>query len=214
MARKPRLWKAGSFKPLKVGGKRDKARRYVVTHGKDAGSIISLAERSKRIFGLHPEKLAKERKAGRLGYGPKLEERAIPKSVTTRRRFSRKGKWLHPEEVTGRHIFLNKDGDEQHATFCAHNLAIMQTLREDIYGRIDVHGIITIPGALETGDGSALKKYDRIKIYDVDDVQVFPETDIQKLLRWWNGKTVRQRNAFERELFYPTRQPQHLPAAA
>jgi hypothetical protein len=110
---------------------------------------------------------------------------------------------------------LNKAGIEQRATFNGHNLAIVQTYREDVHGRIDVHGITTIPGALETGDGSALKKYDRIKIYDVNGGRVFPETDIKKLQRWWNGKSTRQRNEFEKELFYPTRQRrQSLPDAA
>jgi hypothetical protein len=190
MAKKPHLWKPGSFKPLRVDGKRDKAERYIVTHGKNAGAIISKAERIRRVFGLHPTKLAAERKAGRLGYGPKAEERAISKSVETRRRLSRKGVWLHPDEVRGRHVFLNKAGVEQRATTKGRDLAIMQTFREDVHGRFDVEGNQTVPGALQTGDGSALTKYDRMKIYDVDGNRIYPETNIKKLRRWRDGKTV------------------------
>jgi hypothetical protein len=211
MARKPRLWKSGSFKPLYVGGKRDKARRYIVTHGKDTGEIISLAERSKRVLGLHPEKLAKERKAGRLGYGPKLEERVIPKSVITRRRFSR-DHWSNPNDVYGRHPFLSKDGFEYVRPFNGRPLAFMQTYRTDWYGRLDDYGVKVRLGAIDTGDGSALKKYDRLKIYDADGNRVHPETDVKKLQRWWNGKSARQRENFEKELFYLT--AAHLTRAA
>jgi hypothetical protein len=62
------LWKRGSFKRLKVGGKLDKAERRVVLRGADKGATISKAEWIKRVQGAHPTKLAAERKAGLRGY--------------------------------------------------------------------------------------------------------------------------------------------------
>lgn len=182
------------------------ATKYRVLRGKDAGAIISNAEKVKRTKGAHPSKLSAARKAGALGYKSAASQAQAREQVDTRRRFSRKGKWLHPEQVHGTHPFLNKAGVEQRAALNSRNLAIMQTYREDVHGRIDQYGVTTRPGALETGDGSALKKYDRIKIYDADGNRIYPETNINKLRRWWNGKSIRQRNDVERELFYLTQQ--------
>jgi hypothetical protein len=64
---------------------------------------------------------------------------------------------------------------------------------------------LTVRGALQTGDGSALAKYRRLKIYDVNGNRVYPETDVKKLQAWWNRKSVRARNRFESELFYNNR---------
>jgi hypothetical protein len=49
-----------------------------------------------------------------------------------------------------------------------------------------------------------------MKIHDVDGNRVYPETDIKKLQAWWNRKSVRARNLFERDLF----QSKELEAAA
>jgi hypothetical protein len=73
--------------------------------------------------------------------------------------------------------------------------------REDVHGRFDKEGNVIVPGALQTGDGSVLKKYDRMDIRDVNGVRVRPETNVTKLRRWWDGLSVRQRNAFESELY-------------
>jgi hypothetical protein len=90
MAKTPRLWKPGSFKPLRVDGKRDKAERYIVTHGKDAGAIISKAERIRRVFGLHPTKLAEARKAGFRGYKSAASEQQAKKQIAYRQARSNK----------------------------------------------------------------------------------------------------------------------------
>jgi hypothetical protein len=65
---KPHRWKRSSFRSLKVGGKRDKAERFVVLRGKEAGATISKAEMYRRVYGAHPTRLAAERKAGARTY--------------------------------------------------------------------------------------------------------------------------------------------------
>jgi hypothetical protein len=120
--------------------------------------------------------------------------------IATRARFSRVGKWLHPAEVTGRHVFLNTVGIEQSAIFKGRDLAVMQTYREDGYGRYDIEGELIKPGALQTGDGSSLG-YKRMKIHDANGSRVYPETDIKKLQAWWNRKSTRARNLYEQALY-------------
>jgi hypothetical protein len=204
MARPPHLWKPGSFRKLKpgdVGYVSKTATKFRVLRGKDAGAIIYNAEKIKRVSGLHPTKLSEARKAGLRGYKSAASEQQAKTQSETR-----KGKWVRPEQVHGTHPFLNKAGGEQRASLNSRNLAITQTYREDVHGRVDRYGVTTRPGALETGDDSALKKYDRTRIYDVDGNRIYPETNVNKLRRWWNGKSIRQRNDFERELFYLTQQ--------
>jgi hypothetical protein len=113
-------------------------------------------------------KLAAERKAGTRRYASAATEQQARAQIETSRRFSRVGKWLHPKQVTGRHPFLNTAGVEQAATFKGRDLAVMQTYREDVHGRYDRDGVLTVPGALQTGDGRELAKYRRMKIYDAD----------------------------------------------
>jgi len=55
---KPHRWKRSSFRPLRVGGKRDKAERFVVLRGKGAGTTISKAEMYRRVYGAYPAHLA------------------------------------------------------------------------------------------------------------------------------------------------------------
>jgi hypothetical protein len=95
---KRRLWKPSSFKPLKVDGKRDSRERYIVTRGKDAGAIISKAERIKRVFGLHPTKLAAERKAGHRSCKSAASEAQAKKQIEFRQK--RKGQFAEPH-ITG-----------------------------------------------------------------------------------------------------------------
>jgi hypothetical protein len=207
--KKPRLLSWTSFKKLlfgEPGYKSKTAPQYVITRGKSKGEIVSKAGRTTRVLGKHPNKLAELRKEGKLGYGREgklgTSERTIPKAVETLRRFSRRGTWRHPNEVTGTHPFLSKEGAEQRAAFKGRDLAVMQTYREDVHGRYDAKREQTLPGALQTGYGGDLAKYDRMKIYDIGGNRVYPETDVKKLRRWWNGKSVRARNNFESELFY------------
>jgi hypothetical protein len=202
--RKPRLWKPGSFRILKPGdpGYVSKtATRFRVLRGAAGGAIISNAEKIKRTKGAHPKKLAAGRAAGVYPYKSAVSEAQAAKQIKTRSRLSRVGTWLHPEQVHGTHIFLSKDGTEQRRELNGRPLAIMQTYREDVHGRFDKGGKQVIAGGLQTGDGSALKKYDRMVIRDVNGNHIRPETNIKKLRRWWDSKTVRQRNRFEEELF-------------
>jgi hypothetical protein len=170
------------------------------------GAAIPHSSRQARLrFGAHPSKVAAAHKAGRP-YASVATEAQARAQIATRARFSRKDTWLKPDEVTGRHVFLNTSGVEQSAKFKGRDLAVMQTYREDVHGRYDIEGNLTVPGALQTGDGSALAKYRRLKIHDVDGNRIKPETDVKKLQAWWNRKSVRARNQFESELFYNTRQ--------
>jgi hypothetical protein len=208
-----RLWKPGSFrkvKPSETGYKSKTAPQYRILRGKRAGEVVSNAERFRLRFGAHPSKVSAAHKAGSRKYKSAATEAQARKQITTHARFSRVGKWLHPNEVTGRHPFLNTSGVEQSATFKGRPLAIMQAYREDAHGRYDREGVLLIPGALQTGDGRELAKYRRMKIHDVDGNRVYPETDIKKLQAWWNRKSVRARNLFERDLF----QSKELEAAA
>jgi hypothetical protein len=108
------------------------AAQYRILRGKRAGEIVSNAGRVTLIKGAHPSKLAAEHKAGMRPYKSAASQAQATKSVKTRRRFSRKGTWLHPEKVSGTHPFLNKAGQEQRATFRGRDLAVMQTYREDV----------------------------------------------------------------------------------
>ena len=42
-----------------------------------------------------------------------------------------------------------------------------------------------------------------MNIKDVDGVQVYPETDVNKLRAYWASLSVRQRNEFEKEVYPP-----------
>jgi hypothetical protein len=199
-----RLFSHRSFhkvRPGETGYKSETATQFRILRGKRAGEIVSNAERVRLTKGAHPSKLAAERKAGTRGYVSAATEAQAKAQIETRARFSRVGKWLHPNEVTGRHPFLNMSGVEQAAIFKGRPLAIMQTYRDDVHGRYDIDGNLTAPGALQTGDGSQLAKYRRMKIYDVNGNRVYPETDVKKLQACWNRKSVRARNQFEKELF-------------
>jgi hypothetical protein len=199
-----RLWKSSSFRKLKPGDPgyvSATATKWRIIRGKDAGAIVSNAEKVKRTKGAHPSKLSAARKAGTLGYKSAATEAQATKQRATHRLFSRKFQWLRTT-APATHPFLNKAGIEQSASFRGRDLAIMQGYRDDVCGRIGRYGETKEPGALQSGDGSALKKYDHIKIYDVDGNRVRPETDVNKLRQWWDRKSVRQRNEFERELFY------------
>jgi hypothetical protein len=199
-----RLFSRRSFhkvQPGETGYKSPTATQFRILRGKRAGEVVSNAERVRLTKGTHPSKLAAERKAGVRQYASAATEAQARKQIETRARFSRVGKWLHPQEVTGRHTFLNTSGVEQSARFKGRDLAIMQTYRDDVHGRYNIEGELTVPGALQTGDGSQLAKYRRLKIHDVDGNLVKPETDIKKLQAWWNRKSVRARNRFESDLF-------------
>jgi hypothetical protein len=201
---KPRLWKPGSFRKVKPGEQgyvSKTATKYRILRGKRAGEVVSNAERFKLRFGLHPSKVSAEHKAGKRRYASIATEAQARKQITTRARFSRVGTWLHPNEVRGRHPFLNTSGVEQAAIFRGRPLAVMQTYRDDVHGRYNRYGELTVPGALQTGNGSQLVKYRRMKIYDENGNRVYPETDVKKLQAWWNRKSVRARNQFEKDLF-------------
>jgi hypothetical protein len=203
-----RLWKPGSFRKVKQGEPEYVSRtapHYRILRGKRAGEVVSNAERFKLRFGAHPSKVSAAHKAGKLKYKSAATEAQASAQIKTHARFSRVGKWLRPKEVTGRHVFLNTAGVEQAARFKGRDLAVMQTYREDVHGRYDSEGALIIPGALQTGDGRELAKFKRMKIHDADGNRVYPETDIEKLLAWWNRKSTRARNRFESELFYNTR---------
>jgi hypothetical protein len=193
-------------RPGQPGYKSETATQYLVLRGKRRGEVISNAERVRLQTGLHPTALAKAHKAGRPYKGGAAAEAQAKAQIETRGRISRKGKWLHSDQVTGRHPFLNTSGVEQSAIFKGpRDLAIMQMYREDVHGRYDREGKLIVPGALQTGDGSKLAKYKRMKNYDIDGNRVYPETDIKKLQAWWNHKSTRARNRFESELFYNDR---------
>jgi hypothetical protein len=199
-----RLFSRRSFhkvKPGETGYKSPTATQYRILRGKRAGEVVSLAEHHKLVYGAHPTKLSALLKAGKRRYKTTASEAQAQAQIKTRARLSRVGKWLHPNEVKGRHPFLNTAGVEQSAKFKGRDLAVMQTYREDVHGRYDREDTLIVPGALQTGDGSELAKYKRMKIYDADGNRVFPETDIKKLQAWWNRKTVRARNRFEADLF-------------
>jgi hypothetical protein len=203
-----RLFSRHSFhkvEPGEAGYKSPTATQYRILRGKRAGEIVSNAERVRLTKGAHPTKLSAERKAGTRPYVSAATEAQARKQIETRARFSRVGKWTRPNELRGRHPFLNTSGAEQSAIFKGRDLAVMQTYRDDVYGRYDIEGNLTVPGALQTGDGSQLTKYRRLKIHDVDGNRVYPETDVKKLQAWWNRKSVRARNRFESELFYNNR---------
>jgi hypothetical protein len=163
-------------------------------------SFVTVTKRRDFLEGIGHTLAAAQRKAGIRGYKTAASRAKAREQIRTRRRFKRD--WSDPNDVSGTHPFLNKAGDEQTATFKGRDLVIMQEYRTDWYGRLDNYGIKTRHGAIDTGDGFALRKYDRIKIFDVDGKRVRPDTDVRKLQRWWNGKSARQRNNFERELFY------------
>jgi hypothetical protein len=138
-----RLFSRRSFhkvKPGETGYKSPTATQFRIVRGKRAGEVVSNAERIRLTKGAHPSKLAAERKAGQRGYVSAASEAQARAQIATRARFSRVGTWLHPNEVTGRHPFLNTSGAEQSATFKGRPLAVMQTYREDVHGRYDIDG--------------------------------------------------------------------------
>jgi hypothetical protein len=221
-------WKPGSFrkvKPSETGYKSKTAPQYLILRGKRAGEVVSNAERFRLRFGLHPSKVSAEHKAGKRHYASAASEAQAKAQIATRKKHhhavierrnkkpfrlfdKRLNRWRGFRNETAVHVFLNKEGATDSREFKGRNLAIAQNYRADWYGSENVqtlaggHG-----GAVFTGDGSALEKYDHIAVYDVDGDQVHFETDVEKLRAWWLGMSRRQRNEFEKELFYLKERP-------
>jgi hypothetical protein len=144
-----------------------------------------------RTQGAHPTKLAAERKVNPFAVYKTAASREQARTQREKRAPFTRPDWKRPSQVTGEHTFLNKAGIRQTEKFRGHWLAVMQGYRDAAF--IAMH-----PG----GDGVDLKKYDRYKIKSVSGERVYPETDAKKLRRYWDGLSERQRNEFEREMYY------------
>jgi hypothetical protein len=217
MSRLRRLLRRSSFhkvRPGEPGYKSPTATQYRILRGKRAGEVVSNAERIRLTKGAHPTKIAAEHRAGVRRYASAASEAQAKAQIATRKKnraairernnkrpFSlsdrRLKRWRGFRNETAVHLFLNKQGATDSREFKGRNLAIAQNYRHDWYGTDDDES-----GAVFTGDGSALAKYDHIKVFDIDGNEVHFETDIEKLRAWWFGMSRRQRNEFERELFY------------
>lgn len=207
---------ASEFKPVKGS----KGARYFLPGAPKTAPTISRTEYITRKYGAGPKELAAERKTETRGYlteatrkqaeaqretRSKRETQKKNRAAAVRRQktkpFSqtdrRLNRWRGFRDETAVHLFLSKDGDTESREFKGRNLAIAQNYRDDWYGPDENH-----TGAVFTGDGSALAKYDLIPVYDVDGGEVHFETDVEKLRAWWFGMDRRQREEFEKELFY------------
>jgi hypothetical protein len=222
-----RLFSRRSFhkvKPGEAGYKSPTATQFRILRGKRAGEVVSNAERTRLTKGAHPRIISAEHKAGKRTYVSAATEAQAEKQIATRKSpefikrlkeragkrreernkndfslFDRRlNRWRGFRNETAVHVFLNKAGVTDRREFKGRNLAIAQVYRVDWYGPDED----TKTGAVFTGDGSALAKYDHIVVRDIDGNDVHFETDVEKLQTWWHGMSRRQRNAFEAELFY------------
>lgn len=226
-----RLFSRRSFhkvKPGETGYKSKTADQFRILRGKRKGDVVSNAERVRLTKGAHPSELSAAHKAGKPYVSAASEAQAakqiatrkspgfikLLKARTARRREERNKKpfspfdrrlnrWRGFRNETAVYVYLNKEGATGRREFKGRNLAIAQNYRHDWYGDPDFLGIDGNPrGAVFTGDGSALVKYDHIVVRDTDGDEVHFETDVEKLRAWWFGMSQRQRNAFGAELFY------------
>lgn len=115
---KPHRWKRSSFRPLRVGGKRDKAERFVVLRGKGAGTTISKAEMYRRVYGAHPAHLAAERKAGARTYKNAAAEAQAKHQITKRAKNREQlGKPPYNRAPTHDIVYINTDDVVAHDYF-------------------------------------------------------------------------------------------------
>lgn len=162
----------------------------------------------KKQLGMTHGAAAALRKEGRLGYGPKGEERGIPKSTLTRRRHQEQlSKEAYGRVPTHDVTYINTQGQVAHDYFWKTNLRIMHNYRVDV------------EHAKYTGDGSALAKYRALEIitfdgeglssYDNKNTRIYPETKLRKILKVEAAMSDRQRARYHADINY-----RHLKAAA
>jgi hypothetical protein len=208
---KPRLWKPGSFRKVKPGEQgyvSKTATKYRILRGNRAGEVVSNAERFKLRFGLHPKKLAAERKAGLRSYKSAASEAQAKKQIEYRQK--RKEQFAEPQyHRTPTHaiVYQNTDGETAHDYFWKKHLVTMHLYR-DAYER-----------ALYTGDDTDLKKFKHKIIITYDGpglrnyynkgIRVYPETNLKKILAKRASMTAHERARFDADRNY-----RHLQIAA
>jgi hypothetical protein len=159
-------------------------------------------------LGIPHGKAAKLREAGRLGYGARGEERAIPQSVLTRisHRIQR-AQDQYDRAPANPNPYINTSGDVAYDYFWKDNLMIMHNYRDAV-----IH-------AKATGDGSVLRPFRRkvimtydgpgLRNYDNKNTRIYPETSLRKILRAEDAMSPQQKARFYADINY-----RHLAEAA
>lgn len=162
----------------------------------------------KKRLGMTHGEAAALRKEGRLGYGPKGEERGIPKSTLTRRRHQAQvSKEAYSRVPTHAVTYINTQGLVTHDYFWKTDLRIMHNYRSDV------------EHAKHTGDGTVLAKYRALVIrtfdgeglrnYDNRNTRIYPETSLRRILKVEAAMSDRQRAQYYADINY-----RHLKVAA
>ena len=205
---KPHRWKRSSFRSLKVGGKRDKAERFVVLRGKEAGTTISKAEMYRRVYGAHPTRLAAERKAGARTYKSAAAEAQAKGQITKRaKKKEQLAKPPYNRAPTHAIVYINTAGVVAYDYFWKENLRRMHEYRD------------AVASAKYLGDGRGLYKFKHMIImtydgpelrgYDNKGVRIYPETSLRKILKVEAAMAGMQRAQYEADINY-----RHVKAAA
>jgi hypothetical protein len=153
-------------------------------------------------------KAARLRKEGRLGYGAGGEERAIPKSVRTRRsRAIQRAQPQYERTPTTQIPYINTAGVVAYDYFWKDNLRIMHNFRD------------AVEHAKFKGDGSGLRPFRHKVIMTYDgpglrgyrnkNTQIYPETSLRKILKVENAMTDVQKARYHADINY-----RHLEEAA
>jgi hypothetical protein len=156
-------------------------------------------------LGIPHGKAATLRKAGRLGYGAGGEERAIPKSVHTRRSHQeQRAQEQYDRTPTTPIPYFNNSGDVAYDYFWKDNLRIMHNFRD------------AVAHAKATGDGRGLREYRRkviitydgpgLRGYDNKGVRIYPETSLRKILKREDAMTPQEKARFYADINYRHRQ--------
>jgi hypothetical protein len=170
-----------------------KGSRYFLPGAPKTTPTISRTVLITKKYGLSPKKLAAAHKSGERSYKTAASEEQAKKTILTRkftRRFKRpkgftKASYEHAFRAVGAIGKLRS-----HVWFEGAHLIAMQNYREDWQK------------AVATGDDTFLKRYRAIEIFDVNDRQVFPETDIDKLKAFQASLDASDRTLFDAEVNY------------
>jgi hypothetical protein len=160
---------------------------------------------SKRQF--TPERLAKAHAAGERPYAgetlaakERIEAQARAQSATLRKRREQVSEPQYRQVPTNPIVYLNTAGIIASDYFSGRNLVMMHLYR-DAYDH-----------AVYTGDGTGLRRFKHITIITYDGpglpnyrnkgVQIYPETNLKKLLAHRNRMTARDRIKFDNDRNY------------